>query len=61
MEIFCETYLLRMYNDIVTIIGRDNGAMLNVSADGDTIDHANLFCILEIYFGMCGNVLNLTK
>ena len=38
----CETALLRVYNDIVTTIGRGNGAMLvllNLSADFDTIDH----------------------
>ena len=39
-----------MYNDIVTTIGRGNGAMLvllDISATFDTIDHDNLFCILE--------------
>ena len=39
-----------MYNDIVTTIGRGNGAMLvllDLSAAFDTIDHDNLFCILE--------------
>ena len=42
----CETALLRVYNDIVTIIGRGNGAMLvilDLSAAFDTIDHNNLF------------------
>ena len=46
----CETALLRVYNDIVTTIGRGNGAMLvllDLSAAFDTIDHNNLFCILE--------------
>ena len=44
----CETALLRVYNDIVTTIGRGNGAMLvllDLSAAFDTIDHDNLFCI----------------
>ena len=39
-----------MYNDSVTPIGRGNGAMLvllDLSADFATIDHDNLFCILE--------------
>ena len=38
----CETALLRVYNDIVTTIGRGNGAMLvllDLSAAFDTIDH----------------------
>ena len=46
----CETALLRVYNDIVTTIGRGNGAMLvllDLSAAFDTIDHDNLFSILE--------------
>ena len=47
-----------MYNDIVTTIGRGNGAMLgllDLSAAFDTIDNDNLFCILEKYVGICGN------
>ena len=60
----CETALLRVYNDIVTTIGRDNGAMLvllDLSAAFDTIEHDNLFCILEKYVGICGNALKLIK
>ena len=56
----CETALLRVYNDIVTTIGMGNGAMLvllDLSAAFDTIDHDNLFCILEKYVGICGNAL----
>ena len=56
--------LLRVYNDIVTTIGRGNGAMLvllDLSAAFDTIDHDNLFCILEKYVGICGNALKLIK
>ena len=48
-----------MYNDIVTSIDRDNGAMLvllDLSAAFDTIDQDNLFCILEKYVTICGNV-----
>ena len=58
----CETALLRVYNDIVTTIGRGNGAMLvllDLSAAFDTIDHTNLFFILEKYVGICGNALKL--
>ena len=57
----CETALLRVYNDIVTTIGRGNGAMLVLYAAFDTIDHDNLFCILEKYVGICGNALKLIK
>ena len=60
----CETALLRVYNDIVTTIGRGNGAMLvllDLSAAFDTIDHDNLFCILEKYEEICGNALKLIK
>ena len=60
----CETALLRVYNDIVTTIGRGNGVMLvllDLSAAFDTIDHDNLLCILEKYVGICGNTLKLIK
>ena len=60
----CETALLGLYNDIVTTIGRGNGAMLvllDLSAAFDTIDHDNLFCILEKYVGICVNALKLIK
>ena len=53
-----------MYNDIVTTIGRGNGAMLvllDLAAAFDTIDHDNLFCILEKYVGICGNALKFIK
>ena len=51
-----------MYNDIVTTIGRGNGAVLVLSVAFDTIDHGNLFCILEEkYVGICGNALKLIK
>ena len=56
----CETVLLRVYTDIVTTTGRSIGAMLVLSAF-DTIDHDNLFCILEKYVGSCGNALKLIK
>ena len=45
-----ETALLRVYSDIVTTIGKGNGSflvLLDLSAAFDTIDHSNLFDILE--------------
>ena len=59
-----ETALLIVYNYIVTTIGRGNGAMLvllDLFAAFDTIDHDNLFCILEKYVGICGNALKQNK
>ena len=53
-----------MYNDIVTTIGGGNGAilvLLALPAAFDTIDHDNLFCILEKYVGIYGNALKLIK
>ena len=51
----CETALLRVYNDIVTTVGKGNGSfrvLLDLSAAFDTIDHDNLFYILEKYVGI---------
>ena len=56
----CETDLLRVYNNIVTTIGRGNGA-IDLSATFVTIDHDNLFCIFKKYVGICGNALKLIK
>ena len=53
-----------MYNDIVTTIGSGNGVMLvllDSYATFDTIDHENLFRILEKYVEICGNALKLMK
>ena len=53
-----------MYNDIVTTIGRGNGAMLvllDLAAAFATIDHANLFCSLEKYVGISRNAVKLIK
>ena len=44
-----------MYNDIVTTVGKGNGSFLvlrDLSAAFDTIDHDNLFYILEKYVGI---------
>ena len=51
-----------MYNDIVTIVGKANGSflvLLDLSAAFDTIDHDNLFYILEKYVGIGTSALQL--
>ena len=53
-----------MYNDIVTTIGRGNGAMLvllDLSVALDTIDHDDLFGILTKYVGIYRNAPKLIK
>ena len=60
----CETALLRVYNDIVTTVGKGNGpflVLLDLSATFDTIDHANLFYILEKNVGIGGSALRLIR
>ena len=60
----CETTLIRVYADIVTAISRGNGSMLvllDLSTVFDTIDHDNLFCILEKDVGISGNALKLIR
>ena len=60
----CETALLRVYNDIVTTVGNGNGSflvLLDLSAAFDTIDHDNLFYILEKYVGIGGSALRLIR
>ena len=60
----CETALLRVYNDIVTTVGKGNGSflvLLDLSAAFDTIDHDNLFNILEKYVGIGGSALRLNR
>ena len=60
----CETTLLRVYNDIVTTVGKGNGSflvLLDLSAAFDTIDHDNLFYILEKYVGIGGSALRLIR
>ena len=59
----CETSLLRVCNDIVTTAGKGNGSflvLLDLSAAFDTIDHDNLFYILEKYVGIGGSALRLS-
>ena len=54
----CETALLRVYNDILTTVGKGNGSflvLLDLSAAFDTIDHDNLFYILGKYVGIGGS------
>ena len=60
----CETTLLRVYNDIVTTVGKDNGSylvLLDSSSAFDTIDHDNLFYILEKYVGIGISALRLIR
>ena len=59
-----ETALLRVYNDIVTMVGMGNWSYLilqDLSAVFDTIDHATLFVILDKYVGITGCALQLLK
>ena len=59
-----ETALLCVYNDIVTMVGKDNGSylvLLDLSAAFDAIDHDTLFVILEKYVGITGSALQLLK
>ena len=60
----CETALLRVYNAIVTAVGKGNGSrivLLDLSVAFDTIDHYNLFYILEKYVGIGGSALRLIR
>ena len=60
----CETALLRVYNDIVTTVGKGNGSflvLLDLSAAFITIDHDNLFYILEKYVRIGGSALRLIR
>ena len=53
-----------MYNDIVTTVRKGNGSFLvlqDLSAAFDTIDHDNLFYILEKYVGIGGSALRLIR
>lgn len=59
-----ETALLRVYNDIVSTIGKGSGSflvLLDLSAAFDTIDHDNLFSILTKYVGINGDAMKLIK
>ena len=49
-----------MYNDIVTTAGKDIGSflvLLDLSTAFDTIDHDNVFTILEKCLGIGGSAL----
>ena len=55
-------YLLRVFNDIASTIGKGNGnllVLLDLSAAFDTIDHVILFAILKKYIGFDGTALKL--
>ena len=56
----CETASLRVYNDIVTTVGKGNGSflvLLDLSAAFDTIHHDDLFYIFVKYVGIGGSAL----
>ena len=60
----CGTALLRVYNDIVTTIGKGNISsivLLGLSAAFDIIDHDTLFELLEMYVGITSKALQLIK
>ena len=59
-----ETALLRVYSDIVTMVGKRNGSylvLLDLSAAFETIDHDTLFVILHKYIGITGSVVQLLE
>ena len=59
-----ETALLRVYSDIVAMVGNGNGSylvLLDLSAAFDPIDHDTLFVILDKYIGITGSALQLLK
>ena len=58
----CDTAFLRVYNDIVTTVGKCNGSflvLLDLSAAFDTIDHDNLLYIFEKHVGIGVSALRL--
>ena len=57
-------FLVRVYSDIVTMVGKGNGSflvLLDLSTAFDTIHHDTLFVILNNYVGIAGNALQLLK
>ena len=44
---------------MILLIGRGYGVLLDLSASFGTINHDDLFCILEKYVQICGNTLKL--
>ena len=59
-----QTALLRVYSDIVTMVGNGNGSylvLLDLSAAFATIDHDTLFVIFEKYIGITGSTLQRLK
>ena len=58
------TALLRVYSDIVTMVGKGNGSylvLLDLSAAFDTIDYDTLFVILDKYIRITGSGPQLLK
>ena len=59
-----ETVLLRVYSDILTVVGKGNGSylvLLDLSAAFDTVEHNTLFIILAKYIGITGSAPQLLK
>ena len=59
-----ERALLRVYNNVVPMVGKGNGSylgLLDLSAAFDTIDHDTLFVILEKYVEITGSPIQLLK
>ena len=57
----CDIALLRVYNYIVTTIGRYNGGMLVLSAALIQLIMIISVFILAKYIGSCGNVIKLVN
>ena len=56
--------LLRVYNEIVTTVGKGNESFLvlfDLSAAFDRIDHDDLYYILDKYVGIGGSALRLIR
>ena len=57
----CETALHRVYNYIVTTVGKGNGSFLVLLDLSAAFDHDNLFYILEKYVGIGGSAQRLIR
>ena len=60
----CDKALLRVYNDIVTTVGKGNRStlvLLDLSATFDMIEYDDLFYILEKYVGICVSAFRVIR